>query len=101
MSRVIFTIEYEVKPEKRDEYLTIAKELKNIVKAEGLDEYTIFENCKKTNVFEEKYFFVDEQAYEEFDDIEDERIDILTNKLSDMIKETTTKYSVMKEVFEI
>lgn len=101
MSRVIFTIEYEVKAEKREEYLTVAKELKNIVKAEGLEEYNIYENNKKANVFEEKYFFIDEQAYDEFDDIEDERVDILTNKLSDMIKDKSTKYSVVKEVFEV
>jgi len=100
MSRVIFTIEYEIKPEKREEFLTVARELKNIVKAEGLEKYSIFENCKKTNTFEEKYFFVDEQAYEEFDDIEDERIGILTNKLSNIIKEKTIKYSVTKEIFE-
>ena len=98
MSRVIFTIEYEVKPEKREEFLTVARELTHIVKAEGLTEYSIYENAKKNNVFEEKYFFVDEQAYEEFDDIEDERFDILTNKLSDMVVEKTTKYSVMREV---
>lgn len=100
MLRVIFTIQYEVIPEKREEYLKVARELKNIIKAEGLEEYSIYESTKKANQFEEKYFFIDEQAYEDFDDISDERVDILMNKMSDMIKEQTTHYSVIKEVFE-
>lgn len=100
MARVIFSIQYEVFPEKREEYLKVVRELKNIVKAEGLEEYSIFEYDKKKNHFEEKYFFTDEKAYEDFDDIQDERVDILTGKLSDMIKEHSTQYSVVKEIFE-
>lgn len=100
MARVIFTIQYEVFAEKREEYLKVARELKNIVRAEGLQEYSIFEIEKKKNHFSEQYLFIDEKAYEEFDDIQDERVDILTKKLSDLIKENSTHYSVLKEVFE-
>lgn len=101
MSRVIFSIQYEVLPEKKDEYLKVVRELKNIVKAEGLEEYVVYENLKKKNSFTENYFFIDEKAYEEFDDIQDERVDILTRKLADCVKEQTTQYSVLKEVFDI
>ena len=55
MARVIFTIQYEVFAEKREEYLKVARELKNIVRAEGLQEYSIFETEKKKNQFSEQY----------------------------------------------
>lgn len=48
MAKVIFSIQYEIIPEKRDEYLDVIRELKNLVKSEGLESYSVFEkNLKK------------------------------------------------------
>ncbi len=98
MSRVIFSIRYQVFPERRQEYLDVVRELKNIIKAEGLESYSVFEQKNKPNNFEEVYLFKTEEAFENFDDNQDERIDILMTKLSDMIKEQTTQYTTSLEV---
>ena len=98
MSKVIFSIRYHVYPERRQEYLDVVRELKNIVKAEGLESYSVFEQKNKPNSFEEVYVFQSQESFENFDDNQDERIDILMTKLSDMIKEQTTQYTTLLEV---
>lgn len=98
MSKVIFSIRYHVFPERREEYLDVVRELKNLVKAEGLENYSVYEQKNKPNNFEEVYIFKSKEAYESFDDNQDERIDILMTKLSDMIKEQSTQYTTLFEV---
>ncbi len=98
MGKVIFSIKYEILPDKRDNYLDVVRELKSLVKAEGLDSYSVFEMKGKPNHFEEVYLFSGKDAYEAFDDQPDERVDILMNKLSDMIKQQTTQYSTLFEI---
>lgn len=98
MGKVIFSIKYSILPEKRKEYLDVIRELKNLVKAEGLESYSAFETKGKPNDFEEIYIFENQQAYEDFDDQSDERVDILMTKLSDMIKQQSTHYSTLFEV---
>jgi L-rhamnose mutarotase len=98
MGRVIFSIRYNIFPERRVEYLDVVRELKNLVKADGLESYSVFEQKNKANNFEEVYIFNSQEAFENFDDNQDERIDILMTKLSDMIKEQTTQYTTLFEV---
>ena len=98
MGKVIFTIKYNILPEKRKDYLEVVRELKNVVKAEGLETYSVFEQKNKQNSFEEIYVFVSKEAYENFDDNQDERVDLLMTKLSDMIKEQSTQYTTLVEV---
>lgn len=98
MAKVIFSIEYEVLPGKRDEYLGLMREMKSLVSGNGLLSYTLYEKKNKANNFEEIYVFDSDESYEAFDDNQNERIDILMSKLSDMIKENTTKYNTLSEV---
>lgn len=98
MGKVIFSIRYNVFPERREEYLDVVRELKNLVKADGLENYSVFEQKNKPNNFEEVYIFKSQEAFESFDDNQDERIDILMTKLSDMIKEQSTQYTTLFEV---
>ncbi len=98
MAKVIFSIQYDIIPSNREDYLTVVRELKTLIKANGLLSYSVFEKKNKQNSFEEVYIFESDQAYEEFDDIQDERIDILMSKLSDMIKDNSTKYTTLNEV---
>ena len=69
MSRVIFSIKYEIIPDKRKGYLDVIRELKNLVNAEGLESYSVFEKKGKPNIFEEIYIFQSKEAYENFDDL--------------------------------
>ncbi len=97
MGKVIFSISYNIIPEKREDYLVVIKELKSLVKAVGLESYSVFES-KKKNSFSEVYIFSSNQAYEDFDDNQDERVDILMTKLSDMIVQQSTNYSTLFEI---
>ncbi len=98
MSRVIFSIKYDIIAEKRKEYLEIIKELKNVVKSEGLEEYSVYEEKGKDNRFEEIYIYKSKQAWEEADEVDNERADILMSQLSDLIKDKTTHYYTLFEV---
>ena len=101
MSKILFTIQYEVENSKREEYFSVVKELKNLLKADGLENYAVYEVKGKQNHFEEIYTFSSLEAYEAFDDNQSERISILLNKLNDLTKQNTTKYSTLTEVTEI
>lgn len=98
MGRVIFSIKYSIFPDKREDYMAIIRELKTLVKAEGLESYSIFEQKGKKNNFEEIYIFRDNKSYEDFDDDSDDRVDLLMNKLSDMIEQQSTGYSTLFEI---
>lgn len=96
MSKVVFTIQYEVNSAKRNEYINVIKELKTLLVAEGLESYNVYELKGKENNFQEVYQFVSEEAYEAFDDDQNERINILISKLNDMT--SGTKYTTLYEL---
>ncbi|MDR3628185.1 MAG: hypothetical protein P4L45_15185 [Ignavibacteriaceae bacterium] len=98
MSKIIFTIQYELKPEKKEEYLVVIKELKNLLKAEGLESYSVYEVKGKPGHFQEIYSFATEEAFEAFDDNQNERVNILIGKLNDLTVDNTTKYSTLSEI---
>ncbi|MFC2085093.1 hypothetical protein ACFLS9_08555 [Bacteroidota bacterium] len=98
MGKVIFSIKYDILPDKREKYLDVIRELKSLISAEGLESYSVFEQKNKNNCFEEIYMFKNKEAYEDFDDDPSERVDILMNKLSDMIMQQSTNYSTLFEV---
>ena len=98
MSKVIFSIQYELNPEKREEYFRTIRELKNLLKADGLENYSVFETKGKQNHFQEQYTFDSIEAFENFDDNTDERINILINKINDLAVEHSTKYTTLTEI---
>lgn len=98
MAKVLFSIQYEILPEKRDEYSKVIKELKNLLKADGLESYNVFEVKGKTNNFQELYMFTSLEAYEAFDDETNERINILIDKIGEMSADKSTKYTTLVEL---
>ncbi len=98
MSKVLFSIQYEIVPEKRDEYLKVVKELKNLLKSEGLESYNVYEVKGKAISFQELYTFTTMEAYEAFDDMNDERINILVDKISGMSVDKSTKYNTLVQL---
>ena len=101
MSKVIFTIQYELEKDKQKEYLSIINELKNLLKAEGLEDYSVFKIKGKPLHFQEQYTFTSEEAFEAFDDENDERINILINQLSELTIDHSTKYMTLNEINSI
>lgn len=98
MSKVLFTINYEIQGDKKEEYFKTVRELKNLIKAEGLESYSVYEVKGKPNRFQEQYIFSSDEAFENFEDATDERINILINKISAMAVEHSTKYITFNEV---
>ena len=98
MSKILFTINYEIQGDKKEEYLKTIRELKSLIKAEGLESYSVYEVKGKSNRFQEQYIFSSDEAFENFEDATDERINILINKISGMTVEHTTKYATQTEL---
>ncbi|MDA3860917.1 MAG: hypothetical protein PF445_06800 [Melioribacteraceae bacterium] len=98
MEKVIFAIKYTVIEEKTKDFLDVIRELKSIVKAEGLESYSIFSVKGKKNVYQEIYTFANKEAYDNYDDAADERTDILMNKLADLVKPSSTEYLTLNEI---
>jgi hypothetical protein len=98
MPKIIFTIQYELTEDKREEYLKTIRELKNILKIDGLENYSVYEMKGKPNHFQEQYTFSSPEAFESFDDNNDERTNILINKIAEMSVDRSTKYNTFTEV---
>ena len=98
MSKVVFSISYEIFPEKRSEYLDVIRELKSIIKFDGLESYSVYEKKSKANSFTEIYTYESKEAWENADESQNERVDILMTKLSDLVKEKSTHYTTLFEV---
>ena len=98
MSKVLFTINYEVESEKREEYLRTIRELKNLIKADGLENYSVYEVKGKSNRFQEQYIFSSDEAFENFEDGTDERMSILISKIESLTLNHSTKYSTLSEL---
>ncbi|MCH8942079.1 MAG: hypothetical protein IIA48_06545 [Bacteroidetes bacterium] len=98
MGRVKLMISYEIDPSKREEYLAVIRELKILLNFDSLEDYSVYEVRGKSNHFEEIYTYKSEEAFENSDDEENERISILINKLSTLTNGNSTKYSTLFEV---
>ncbi len=98
MSKVIFAVQYEIEAAKRDVYLSSLPELKSLISAEGLESYSVFELKGKPNSFEEMFVFSSYEAYDAYDDAENERLSMLISKIETLKVNNTTKYNVLTEV---
>ena len=81
MSKIIFEINYNVIPTKREEYLETAGKLIDLIKGTLGKDYGIYENKKGSNNFSEIYICKDEEEYENIEDNNDDNVMELTNKL--------------------
>lgn len=98
MPKILFTINYEISPEKKEDYLKTIRELKSLMKAEGLESYSVYEVKGKPNRFQEQFIFTSDEAFENFEDNNDERINILITKINDLAVNHSTKYSTFTEI---
>ena len=98
MSKVKFTVQYEVDNSKKEEFKSVINELKNLLKAEGLEDYSVYEVKGKSNQYQEQYTFISEEAFEAFDDNTDERINILVGKLNDLAVKHSVKYITLGKI---
>lgn len=98
MNETKFLVKYTIKKEEAENYLKIINELKTIITAEGLKDYSVYVDKKNKNTYTEIYTFENEAAYESYDDEADERVNILMSKMAGIIVAKTTSYSVMTKI---
>ena len=72
MSKIIFEINYNVLPEKSEEYLISIEELKTRIRENTSSEYFVLENRKLLNNFSELYIFDSEEDFDNMEDNQDE-----------------------------
>jgi hypothetical protein len=98
MSKVILQISYEIKSEKREEYLALATELKNHFAGEQKKNYTIFEQKGKKNFFVEEFICNSVEEYEALEDGTTESGEELVNRLETLLKDGKARYATLIEI---
>lgn len=97
MAKVIFTISYDVHPEKRDEYLTLSQTMKSHFKDSNGKDYSIYEQKGKKNRFSEVFIFNDIEEYHALDD-QDDKMAELVQKLESLLIGGKMKYTTLLEL---
>jgi antibiotic biosynthesis monooxygenase (ABM) superfamily enzyme len=97
MAKVIFTISYDVNPDKRDEFLALSQSMKAHVAKTNGKEYSIFEQKGKKNSFSEVFVFNSMEEYNQLDD-QDEQMNDLVQKLEGLLVDGKMKYSTLVEI---
>lgn len=99
MPKIIFEINYNIYPEKREQYLTTINNLKNSMKESSGSTYSVFEDKKHQNNFTEMYICDNEEVFDTLEDNQSEETIELTQKLfNDFIKDNKVNYSTKYEV---
>src|SRR5437667_12372043 len=99
MPRILFQINYDIHPEKREEFIATAKELENHIKNKTDHNYMIVEDKNKKNSFTEIYICKDENEFEGLEDEMDDTIYNLTTKiLSQYVVDGKSKYNTSYEI---
>ena len=99
MPRIIFQINYDIDPDKREDYLTTIKELQTHILENSNKNYMIVEDKNKKNNFTEIYICENEEEYENLENDTDDMTFELTNKLfSDYVIDKKANYSTFYEI---
>ena len=97
MAKVILQIAYEIDPQKRDEYLKLAGEMRRHFKETMKKDYSLFELKGKKNSFVEQYVSVSMEEYEALEDDLDETSEELVNRLESFLKDGKARYTTLVE----
>jgi hypothetical protein len=98
MGKIIFSIAYEVKPEKRTDYLALAKDMQMHLAGTKGKNYAIYENKNKKNSFSEIFVCGSKEEYDALEDDQDQVTEELVQKLEEYLIDGKMKYSTLFEV---
>lgn len=99
MAKILFEINYNIFPEKREEYINTINELKESQKETSKISYSVFESKKVTNNFTEIYICDNEEDFDSLEDNQSEKTMELTQRLfDDFIKDKKVSYTTKYEV---
>lgn len=98
MGKVIFSISYDILPEKREEFLPLSKSMKEYIHGKnGVSDYSVYEVRGKRNSFTEVFIFGSMEDYNSLDD-EDETMRKFVNLLEPMLAGGKMKYTTLIEI---
>ena len=97
MPKVIFTISYDIKPDKREEYLTLSRRMIGHLSGSNGKNYAIYEQKGKKNSFSEVFVCNSREEYEQLED-QDEQTTELVSRLEEMLVNGKMKYTTLIEL---
>jgi L-rhamnose mutarotase len=97
MSKIIFTISYEINPEKREEYLTLSRQMKEHLSGASGRNYAIYEQKGKKNSFTEIFICANKDEYDQIED-QDDTTSQLVQKLETFLANGKMKYTTLVEL---
>lgn len=99
MSKIIFEINYNIHPDKREEYLSTINELRRSITETSNNNYSVYENKKNQNNFTEMYICENEEEFEAIEDNQSDETMELTQRLFDnFIKDNKVNYLTKYEI---
>ena len=97
MSKVILQISYDIDPQKREEYLSLAKEMKQHFGGERKKTYSVFEVKGRKNSFVEQFVCNSMEEYEALEDDMTESSEKLVERLAAFLKDGKARYTTLIE----
>jgi hypothetical protein len=98
MPHVMFTIAYGIKPECRDAYLALSREMKeHFARARGQN-YAVYEVKGRSNQFLEVFLTKSMEEFDALEDNQDETTEELVRRLGELIDDGGMKYTTLIEM---
>jgi hypothetical protein len=97
MPKVLLQISYDIDPEKREQYLTLVKEMREHFRQTRKKHYSVYEQ-KGKNSFVEEFICGSLEEYDALEDDLDEKSEDMVNRLEGILKEGKAKYSTLTEI---
>jgi antibiotic biosynthesis monooxygenase (ABM) superfamily enzyme len=97
MAKVIFTISYDVNPERRADYLALTQEMKQHFSGAAGRTYEIYEQKGKKNSFSEVFVFNSMEEYDQLED-QDDKMGSIVQRLEKHLAGGKMKYTTLIEL---
>ena len=98
MPKVLLQISYDIDPEKREQFLTLVKEMREHFRQTRKKHYSVYEQKGKKNFFVEEFTCASLEEYDALEDDLDEKSEDLVNRLEGILKEGKAKYTTLTEI---
>jgi len=98
MPKVILQISYDIIPERREDYIVLAKEMKSYFTGTEQKNYSIYEQKGKKNSFVEEFVCGSMEEFESLEDNMTEGGEKLVERLNGFLKGGKAKYATLIEV---
>jgi hypothetical protein len=99
MPKILFEVNYNIYPGKREGYLQLINELKSYIKEMTQKDYFVYEDLKKKNHFSEIIFFESNEEFDNFEDMQDDKIKELMSKIiNNFVMEKKVNYITKEEL---